>query len=95
MRISVQPAQLDAAAARLAADAACLDALLVVARLEAAAVAVAGTQLAATVRVTAERLHAALFQARLQIAACSGALNAAAEHYELTDRQAMRGQGPA
>lgn len=94
MRVVVQPAELDATASRIAADAALLDALLVVARLEAAAAAMPGTQLAAAARTAAERLRVALFDVRLRMAAGGRALATAAERYELVDRQALRTRWP-
>jgi hypothetical protein len=88
VRIVVEPVQLRAAAARLRADAWCLESLLVVARLEAAAAAIPGTELAAAAREAADCLHAAVARARLQMAACGLQLAAAADLYEAADATA-------
>lgn len=92
MRVVVRPAELDAAAARVAAQAACLNVLLVAAHLDAAAAAVPGTQLARAAYDAAERLRAALSAASLQMATAGDHLSAAAERYELVDRRAMRSE---
>jgi hypothetical protein len=90
MRIVVEPSGLRAAAARIRADAASIEVLLVVARLEAAAASVAGSDLAAAAMQAAESLRAALLRARLQIAACATHLDAAADAYESSDAAAGR-----
>ncbi|MEP7054688.1 MAG: hypothetical protein ABI912_05515 [Actinomycetota bacterium] len=89
MRIEVQTSELRSAAARVAADAALLESLLVVARLDSAAASMPGTELAAAAHLAADGLRAALALVRRQMAACGGQLDAAAVAYELTDSGAV------
>jgi hypothetical protein len=85
MGLVVRPAELEDGARCVAAHAAGLDALLVVARLESAAQAAPGTELAAAANAAADALRLALLRCRLQLAAAGCHLDAAATVYVQAD----------
>lgn len=91
--VAVQLEELDGAAAALATEGVWLDLLQTVARLEAAAAAVAGTEVGAAADRVAEQVRRTLASFRVLLAARGRQLSGAAERYELVDRLAMRTTG--
>ena len=88
--IGVQIEALYAAAVTGAADSARLDLLQVVSRLEAAAAAAAGTEIAAEATHAADSVRRALAAVRGLFVLRGEQLTSAAERYELVDRRALR-----
>lgn len=94
MHVGATPSDLDAAAAVIAAQAARLEALIVVARLDAAAESLAGTPLGIEAASSATKLRLAIFTAQLSLSSYAARLDHAAARYRHVEASVMRGPAP-
>ena len=94
MHVGATPSDLDAAAVVIAGQAARLDALIVVARLDAAAESLAGTPLGFEAASAATRLRLAIFAAQLSLSSYAARVDNAAARYRQVEASVLRGPAP-